>query len=69
MGLFNGVCDSTKVLQTLSGSMSATDVKWIFSSSERYMFVKLFPFYKGFSANIHYSKNFQNIKEYFQNHY
>ena len=37
--LFDGVCDQTKELQTLSSSMSS-DVKWIISSSGRYMFLR-----------------------------
>ena len=37
--LFDGVCDQTKELQTLYGSMS-NDVKWIISSSGHYMFVR-----------------------------
>ena len=57
--LFDGVCDQTKELQTLTGSMS-NNVKWIISSSGRYMFVR---FYvgnvgssTGFLAKIHYGK-------------
>ena len=39
VSLFDGICDQTKELQTLYGSMS-NDVKWIISSSGRYMFVR-----------------------------
>ena len=57
--LFDGVCDQTKELQTLYGAMS-NDVKWIISSSGRYMFVRFafgpFAFAKGFLAKIHYGK-------------
>ena len=55
--LFDGVCDQTKKLQLLSGSM-ANDVKWIISSSGRHMFVKFAVGYgnssTGFLAKIHY---------------
>ena len=61
--LFDGVCDQTKELQTLSGFMS-DDVKWIISSSGRYMFVRFaldasgspMSYLKGFLAKIHYGK-------------
>ena len=58
--LFDGVCDQTKKLQTLYGSMSH-DLKWIISSSGHYMFVRFatgesFWSSTGFSANIHYGK-------------
>ena len=60
------MCDQTKELQKLSSSMS-DDVKWIVSSSERYMFVRFdlelwfgstLP--PGFLANIHYGKDILN---------
>ena len=56
--MFDGVCDETKKIETLYGSMP-NDVKWIISSSGNYMFVR---FDKdiisgtGFSANVHYGK-------------
>ena len=57
--LFDGVCDQTKELQTLRTSMS-NDVKWIISSSGRYMFVRfavgIFGSSTGFLAKIHYGK-------------
>ena len=60
--LFDGVCDKTKELKTLTGSMS-DDVKWIISSSIRYMFVRfrvdtygtMYGTSTGFNAKIHYS--------------
>ena len=63
--LFDGVCDQTKELQTLSGSMS-NDVKWIVSSSRRYMFVRFSvdTLYSstGFLAKIHYGNEILNQK-------
>ena len=56
--LFDGVCDQTKELKTLYGSMS-NDVKWIISSSGLNMFVRfatsnLHGSSTGFLAHIHY---------------
>ena len=57
--MFDGVCDQTKELQTLSGSMS-NDNKWIISSSGRYMFLRFavqsWGINIGFNAKIHYGK-------------
>ena len=59
VALFDGVCDQTKELQILSGSMS-DDNKWIISSSGRYMFVRFavqsWGINIGFNAKIHYGK-------------
>ena len=62
--MFDGVCDQTKILQTLSGSMS-NDNKWIISSSERYMFVRFavettVVHSTGFLAKIHYGNEILN---------
>ena len=58
--LFDGVCDQKKELQTLGGSMSNV-VKWIISSSGRYMFGRFAvnDFYPstGFLAKIHYGND------------
>ena len=64
VSLFDGICDQTKELQTLYGSMS-NDVKWIISSSGRYMFVRFavsdwLGSSTGFLANIHYGKEILN---------
>ena len=63
--LFDGVCDQTKELQTLYGSMS-NDVKWIISSSGRYMFVRFAVDNRlsstGFLAKIHYGNDIPNKK-------
>ena len=58
------MCDQTKELQILSGSMP-NDVKWILSSSGRYMFVRFavgnaFDSSTGFLAKIHYGKEILN---------
>ena len=64
--LFDGVCDQTKELLKLSGSMS-NDVKWIISISGRYMFVRFAAFADdlsstGFLAKIHYGNEILNNK-------
>ena len=60
--LFDGICDQTKELQILYGSMSNDD-KWIIFSSKRYMFVR-FAVEKysktGFLAKIHYGNEILN---------
>ena len=63
--LFDGVCDQTKELQKLSGSM-ANDVKWIIYSSGQYMLVRFNVGFDstfdstGFLAKIHYGKDILN---------
>ena len=61
--LFDGVCDQTKELQTLYGSMS-NDVKWIITSSGPYMFLRfavdIWYFSTGFLAKIHYGNDILN---------
>ena len=62
--MFDGVCDQTKKLQIMSGLMS-NDVKWVISSSGRYMFVRLANvIYSsiGFLAKIHYGNEILNQK-------
>ena len=67
VSLFDGICDQTKELQTLYGSMS-NDVKWIISSSGRYMFVRFavdsvdLDSSTGFLAKIHYGNEILNQK-------
>ena len=62
------MCDQTKELQTLDGSMSNDD-KWIISSSGRYMFVKFgvqtFLPSKGFLAKIHFGNDNEIINKRF----
>ena len=68
--LFDGVCDQTKKLKTLSSSMTGN--KWITYSSGHYMFVRFDPPYDvshelhngsridiGFNSTFHYGKTFQ----------
>ena len=63
VSLFDGVCHQSKELKTLYGSMS-NDVKWIISSSGRYMYIRFSvddyssysPSSTGFLAKIHYGK-------------
>ena len=59
VSLFDGVCVQSKELKTLYGSMS-NDVKWIISSSGRYMYIRFsvddFDSSTGFLAKIHYGK-------------
>ena len=63
LSLFDGVCDETRRLKSVSGSMTNDD-KWIISGSGRHIFVRFvigitignsfmnaFP---GFSAKIHF---------------
>ena len=65
--LFDGVCDQTKEIATLSGSMS-NDIKWIISSSGHYMFARLdvdnfrSSTVLQFSAKIHYGNEILNQK-------
>ena len=62
------MCDQTKELQSLYGSMT-NNAKWIVSSSGRYMFVRFDTGYshgssKGFLANIHYGKAIRKTNYY-----
>ena len=67
VSLYDGTCDQTKELETLSGTMSNDD-KWIISSSGHHMFVifsrsQYFGQSKqGFLATIHYGKKLKDIK-------
>ena len=55
--MFDGICDQTRELKTISGEMPH-DEKWVISSSGRNMFVDYvvvnFVSRPGFSANIHF---------------
>ena len=59
LSMFDGICDQTRELKTVSDKMSNNE-KWVISSSGRHMFVDLviensnFP--PRFSANIHFGK-------------
>ena len=52
--LFDGICDQTKELRALGGSMS-NGVKWIFSSIGRYMFLRFDSDTSLIGSNYHYS--------------
>ena len=62
--LFDGVCDQTNELQTLSGcNFCGNYIKWIISSSGGYMFVRFtinghYDSPVGFLANIIYGNEF-----------
>ena len=55
--MFDGICDQTRELKTVSGKMP-NDETWVISSSGRHMFVDfVVDFLKpklGFSASIHF---------------
>ena len=55
--MFDGICDQTRELKTISGEMPH-DEKWVISSSGRHMFVNfvidILNFNQLFSANIHF---------------
>ena len=57
VSLYDGICDRTKELKTLTGTMPNDD-KWVISSSGRHMFVSFsvdeFHSWPGFIAKIHY---------------
>ena len=65
--MYDGTCDQTKELETLSGTMSNDD-KWIISTSGHHMFVifSRSQYFgqsnQGFLANIHYGKKLKDIK-------
>ena len=57
LSMFDGICDQTRELKTMSGKM-ANDETWVISSSGRHMFVSFVMGIEisnlGFSANIHF---------------
>ena len=57
--MFDGICDQTRELKTVSGKMPHNE-KWVISTSGRHMFVDFVIAYlishPGFSANIHFGK-------------
>ena len=59
VSLYDGTCDQTKELETLSGWMPDDD-KWVFSTSGHHMFVSFsvekFVPYQRFSAKIYQGK-------------
>ena len=57
LSIFDGICDQTQELKTVSGKMPKND-PWVISSSGRHMFVDfvvdILNSEPGFSANIHF---------------
>ena len=55
--MFDGICDQTRELKTVSGKMP-NDETWVISSTGRHMFVTFvidnLNYNPGFSANIHF---------------
>ena len=64
LALFDGACDQTKELETLTGKMPNDD-KWVISSSGRNFFVSfqvdIDNSRPGFTAKIHYGNEIKNI--------
>ena len=56
VSLYDGICDQTKELKKLTGTMPNDD-KWVISSRRHHMFVSFFYGFgdtSGFQAKIHY---------------
>ena len=57
LSMFDGICDQTRELKTVSGKMD-NDETWVISTSGRHMFVDfvvdILNSKPGFSANIHF---------------
>ena len=70
VSLYDGICDKTKELEKLTGTMSSDD-KWIMSSSGHHMFVSFKAHvvsHPGFIAKIHYGNQINHkIKVLHQN--
>ena len=66
VSLYDGTCDQTKELETLSGTMPNDD-KWVISSSGHHMFVSFNVWTisrPGFIAKIHYGNEINDIKNF-----
>ena len=65
LSLYDGICEQTKQLEKLSGTMSDDD-KWVITSSVHHMFVSfivdILVSEPGFTARIHYGNKIKNIK-------
>ena len=61
--LYDGTCDQTKELETLTGMKND---KWVISSSGHHMFVSfnvyIFESNPGFLAKIHFGKEINDVK-------
>ena len=51
--MFDGICDQTRKLKSVSGTMPNDEI-WVISSLGIHMFVSFYSSNQGFSANIHY---------------
>ena len=71
MSLYDGICDKTKKLKTLSGTMPNND-KWVISSSGHHMFISFsvddLVSKPGFLAKIHYGNEISDTKFVNQKH-
>ena len=67
--MFDGICDQTRELKTVSGKMP-NDEMWVISSSGRHMFVdfviNILASRPGFSANIHFGNEINNFTTTYQ---
>ena len=63
LSLYDGTCDQTKELETLTGMKND---KWVISSSGHHMFVSfnvyIFESNPGFLAKIHFGKEINDVK-------
>ena len=63
LSLYDGTCDQTKELKTLTGMKNN---KWVISSSGHHMFVSfnvyIFESNPGFLAKIHFGKEINDVK-------
>ena len=64
LSMFDGICDQTRELKTVSGKMPNDEI-WVISSSGRHMFVDfvigIYNSYPGFSATIHFGNEINNF--------
>ena len=72
VSLYDGTCDQTKELKTLTGTMPNDD-KWVISSSGHHMFVsftvvEVVISQPGFLAKIHYGNEINDTKFLHQKH-
>ena len=69
LSMFDGICDQTRELKTVSGKMP-NDEMWVISSSGRHMFVDfvidILSSDPGFSVNIHFGNEINNFTTTYQ---
>ena len=60
LSIFDGICDQTRELKTISGKMPNSET-WVISSTGRHMFIDFVIGFlegtQGFLANIHHSND------------